>query len=398
MSSTSIPTLYIWPAKWDLPSLEPASLAAVLYLQLSIPGHFAVVETANPDSSPSGQLPYLTHGHQCIAPLPAILKYVNGLTAESLAHENSNSEHMFSADLDLLLSTAERARRTAWCAHVESALGDLLAHTFYSLTENYVSVVHPALVSVLPVPQRYYVPRRVREAYQTRLEASGLWSLPGEEIEDEDANRPRRFGEPEKKPKQDTTKVFKTAFERERVLERARAAFDLYTRLLDDKNFFYYDRPTTLDVLLASHILLIINPPFPDTLLSSLISSSYPTLLAHAHRVYSAAFPTAFADHLHKLPEVGFTFTNLLPYPSLRLFGNKEKAESSEVEKRFKKMRWVWIGMAIASVAGYFMYLAPQLQIAVQTIRAEEERRAMEEGEVIDDDELEEELSEHDDE
>ena len=58
------PTLHIWPAKWDLPSMEPASLAAVLYLQLSIPGRFRVVESTDPDLSPSGGsvLPKSTSG------------------------------------------------------------------------------------------------------------------------------------------------------------------------------------------------------------------------------------------------------------------------------------------------------------------------------------------------
>jgi len=46
--------LYIWPGQWDLPSSEPLCLAAVLYLQLAIPNKFRLVETANPDSSPSG--------------------------------------------------------------------------------------------------------------------------------------------------------------------------------------------------------------------------------------------------------------------------------------------------------------------------------------------------------
>ena len=44
--------------------MEPASLAAVLYLQLSIPGRFRVVESTNPDLSPSGGsvLPKSTSG------------------------------------------------------------------------------------------------------------------------------------------------------------------------------------------------------------------------------------------------------------------------------------------------------------------------------------------------
>lgn len=30
---------------------------------------------------------------------------------------------------------------------------------------------------MLPIPQKYYVPSKLREAYQPRLEAAGLWNL-----------------------------------------------------------------------------------------------------------------------------------------------------------------------------------------------------------------------------
>jgi len=32
------------------------------------------------------------------------------------------------------------------------------------------------LASVLPLPQRYYVPQRLRDVHRPRLEASGLWT------------------------------------------------------------------------------------------------------------------------------------------------------------------------------------------------------------------------------
>lgn len=53
-SSLGTPVLHIYPAQWDLPSLDPACLTAVLYLQLAIPHRFSVVECSNPDESPSG--------------------------------------------------------------------------------------------------------------------------------------------------------------------------------------------------------------------------------------------------------------------------------------------------------------------------------------------------------
>ncbi|THH17533.1 hypothetical protein EW146_g3295 [Bondarzewia mesenterica] len=326
--SLPLPTLHIWPAQWDLPSIEPASLAAVLYLQLSIPGGFNVVECANPDLSPSG-------------------------------------------------STVECAKRTAWSAHIESTFGDLVAHMFYSLPTNYNGLTYPALASFMSVPQRYYVPQRVRNLYHKRLEASGLWNLPGEEVEDKEAEK-RAFGQEEKKKEEEPEKIFKSAFERQRVLERARAAFDLYARLLDDNRFFYYDRPTSLDVLLAAHTLLLLHPPFPDPLLPSLLSMSYPTLLSHARLVLSTAFPgsTAPSQQLHILPPHAYSLRSLLPYPSLSSFwsgGGQPKTERSEEDKRFDRMRWAWIGMAVLGSIAYWSFWGPKIIIATSLSEDEED-------------------------
>lgn len=56
------------------------------------------------------------------------MKYVAALTPASVppVAEADTPEPAFSADVDVLLGPSERARRTAWIAHVESALGDLV--------------------------------------------------------------------------------------------------------------------------------------------------------------------------------------------------------------------------------------------------------------------------------
>jgi hypothetical protein len=75
-----------------------------------------------------GQLPYLSHGHHTVAPLSSIVKYVAALTPARVpvVTEAEGPEPAFSADVDALLSITERAKRMAWIAHMESALGDLV--------------------------------------------------------------------------------------------------------------------------------------------------------------------------------------------------------------------------------------------------------------------------------
>ena len=88
-------------------------------------------------------------------------------------------------------SPKENAQRTAWKAHAASTLGDLVvcvsllhprheliffqAYSFYSST-NYWKLIRPTLAKMMPIPQRYYVPNRIRELHKPRLEAVGLWS------------------------------------------------------------------------------------------------------------------------------------------------------------------------------------------------------------------------------
>ncbi len=46
--------LHVWPGKWDLPTINPECLAAILYAQIVAPGGFVVEECTNPDLSPNG--------------------------------------------------------------------------------------------------------------------------------------------------------------------------------------------------------------------------------------------------------------------------------------------------------------------------------------------------------
>lgn len=75
--------------------------------------------------------------------------------------------------------------------------------------------MHPTLSSFYNIPQSYYVPRRIRQVYQARLQANGLWSTSAEESEVE-KEKPKRFGEKETE-KDDPKQIFKSAFQRERV-------------------------------------------------------------------------------------------------------------------------------------------------------------------------------------
>ncbi len=85
----------------------------------------------------------------------------------------------------------------------------------YSLQENWSAVTRPALVSMLPVPQCYYVPSRIRSSYKPRLEAAELWHVP--EVEDEPEAPRTVLGRKKKRQPDNEPHKFKTALEREKV-------------------------------------------------------------------------------------------------------------------------------------------------------------------------------------
>ncbi|EJD02483.1 uncharacterized protein FOMMEDRAFT_109896 [Fomitiporia mediterranea MF3/22] len=254
--------LHVWPTRWDLPSFTPACLASVLYLQVIIPGKFVLEETTNPDLSPDGRLPYLTHRNVSIASYPSIVEYVDGL----LKQNGSSSDQ-------------QQAQGIAWMAYVSAHLGDLVACSFFTLRHNYFECVRPSLSELFPIPLRYYVPDRLREIYKPRLEAAGLWTVHTEEAEEEKRKKMGILG------LASNTSV-EEAFGKEKVLEKGRAVFDLLARRLGDKRFFLNNQePTALDALVAAHIILL-TTPLPNDLLRSLVTESYPSLLTHARKLY----------------------------------------------------------------------------------------------------------------
>ncbi|KAJ3877289.1 outer mitochondrial membrane transport complex protein-domain-containing protein [Lentinula edodes] len=259
--------LYVWPARWGLPSIDPASLSLIIYMQLVQPSKFVLVESVNPDLSPTGQLPFLKDGNEIIAPASSIISYL------------VDDRHGF--DTSALKATFNPAD-AAWLAHAESNLGDLVLHMLYALHANWTELTHASIVYRFPVPQRYYVPHRLRQSYKRRLEGSGLWSLPGIEQETKHISKNRAPNE-----KVNPRDRFLKVFEREKVLEKARTTLDIYTRLLGEGTFFNGDQPSHLDAIVAAHILLLSRPPFPDPLLQDLVNTSYPSLVAHANRMYA---------------------------------------------------------------------------------------------------------------
>ncbi|KAJ6525649.1 hypothetical protein B0H19DRAFT_1198199 [Mycena capillaripes] len=327
--------LHIWPGQFGLLSIDIPSLVAALHLQLTIPGKFSISHCTNPDLSPSGILPFLTHGQQVVSSLPSIIKYVSSLEGDTV-------------NIDSGLNSFEASQKTAWCSHVEANLGDLVAYMLYSLPANWAKLTHRTLVYSLPVPQRYYVPSRIRSMHRPRLEAAGLWNQQPVE--------PKTLRESLKSSVDPKEQIAQT-FQRDKVVQTARDCLDMYVRLLGENQFVYYERLTTLDIVLAAHVLLIIKPPFPDTLLSSLLSDSYPTLVSHAERILAKSLESPAP--VQSLAG-GHSIWSLVP--SLPLLA-AEPRQKSEEETHYTRMTWGWVALAVGSVGLYLLTMGNPLEL-----------------------------------
>ncbi|KAF5315658.1 hypothetical protein D9611_004914 [Ephemerocybe angulata] len=360
--------LYVWPKLWDIPSFDPYSLSAILYLQLAVPGKFSVVECTDPDLSPSGQLPFLVHGQELVASFSSIVKYVANLA-------KTEGSTYPSGDVDEFLSTAKRSQRNAWLAHVEANLGNLVASALYATQENWEGLTLPGLASLFPLPQRYFVPQKLREAYQPRLEGAGLWAHPPP---DEEEKKKTPFEkELRKKPTIDKRK-FLLVFQREKFVEKAKPILDIYSRLLAENTFLFGDQISSLDAALASRIILLLNPPYPEPTIKDLLTTSYPNLVAHAQHVQeqvlgSNAPSIKTESHRHSVWSLipSGIFSRKSPIPRLTI-------EKTDEERHVDRMRWGFIGLVFGSLCAYIAVLgainAPQIR-QIQRRLAEDRRR-----------------------
>ncbi|KAL0946677.1 hypothetical protein HGRIS_012865 [Hohenbuehelia grisea] len=292
------------------------------------------------------------------------MRYVAQLKSAT-GEKRHDPDHAIDADL----TAVERARNLAWQAHLELNMGDLVAHMMYSLEANWVKLTHPTLAGFLPVPQKYYVPARLRDSYRARLEAVGLWNLPGIEQEPK-----KPFEAPVKQTKEsDPKEKYLRVFERAKVEEKARSSFDVYSRLLGKNDFFYPYRPTSIDLTLAAHVLLLTKPEFPDPLLQTLIRESYPTLVNHAEHVYRFVFPTGISK-LNRTSMPGYSIRSLVPISATNSSHVAKEVDPEDV--RFARMRWTWIAVAVGGVAYWFWEKRGLILQAVAI--AQEQQRAAE--------------------
>ncbi|KAG8748312.1 hypothetical protein FRC10_007703 [Ceratobasidium sp. 414] len=216
--------------------------------------------------------------------------------------------------------------------------------------EHYWTFTHGVLTNLMPLPQRLFVPGRLRKLHQPRLEAIGMWDA--HFIEEPEPLKP--VVKTPERPKAPPAQFYKHAFARERLLERARTTFGLLKNLLRDDEFVYGGSPTSLDIIIASYILPLLYIPFPNPLLSAELRESFPELSSHADRVleYSRAAPSA---PILPAPTVRSSLATVMNSwrRDMNVFAQeKEKGPAADKEASLRYGKWIFGLLAgIGSVA-----------------------------------------------
>lgn len=135
------------------------------------------------------------------------------------------------------------------------------------------------------------------------------------------------------------------------------------------------NRISSIDVIIAAHILLLANPPFPGSLIKDLVNNSYPTLVSYAQRIYDQAFeeghsPIQFASPTSSLWSLIPSWPKT-PDPS----GNSSRQE----DINYNRMSWGFISFGVGALATYLVLVGSKVSNVLKDLSEEMEMEEMEE-------------------
>ena len=112
------------------------------------------------------------------------------------------------------------------------------------------------------------------------------------------------------------------------------------------------NRLSSIDVIIAAHILLLVYPPFPGSLIKDLLVNSYPALVSYAQRIYNQAFEEGHCPI--QLSSASSLWSLIPSWP--KASGNSQ----SQDDNYFNRMSWGFISLAIGSLTAYLVVMGNQ--------------------------------------
>lgn len=113
----------------------------------------------------------------------------------------------------------------------------------------------------------------------------------------------------------------------------------------------FLDRLSSVDIIIAAHILLLVNPPFPDSLIKDLVNNSYPALASYAQRIYGRAFEEGRPPVQSTSPSSSLWAL----IPSWPKAPDQIWKSKSQEDIYYNRMSWGFVGLAIGSLTAYLV-------------------------------------------
>ena len=120
----------------------------------------------------------------------------------------------------------------------------------------------------------------------------------------------------------------------------------------------FFDRLSSVDVIVAAHILLLVDPPFPGPLIKDLINNSYPALVSYARRIYDQAFKEGHSP-IQFISSSSSLWALIPAWPKAPVHSKPKSQEDIS----YNRMSWTFLGLAIGSLAAYLVVVGSQVQI-----------------------------------
>ena len=143
-------------------------------------------------------------------------------------------------------------------------------------------------------------------------------------------------------------------------------------------NRILINRLSSIDVIIAAHILLLVNPPFPGSLIKDLVNNSYPALVSYAQRIYDQAYeegrsPIQFISPTSSL-------WSLIPsWPKAPDLLGKSSSQVSE-DINYNRMSWGFISFAVGALTTYLVVVGSKSRKALKELSEETEEMYVSEG------------------
>ncbi|KAI5791956.1 putative mitochondrial import receptor subunit [Geopyxis carbonaria] len=272
--------LHVWGPGFTLPSIDPLCLAAISYLNLTLPkDSWSLVASSNPLLSPTKSLPALRENDIWVSGFAPIVEYLSQRIPVSLDADN--------------LDSLEAAKCTAFTAYIITRAQEILDLSLYVSHQNFVSAVRPLYTRLLPFPVQYYLPSSLRSAAKARTDHLGLTLI---DVEPEKEITPASMAESSAARATAAEKLVREANVPKSLLKtspetslniRLAALCDEFMETLEKRlgagRYMLGDNlPSSLDCLTLAYLALLLIPQLPHKFANEAMCR-HPRLCAYVH-------------------------------------------------------------------------------------------------------------------